>query len=704
MVILLNYSNSLFSPFQFDDELIIQNNPYIKNSTYLQSAKVHYRHIFYLTFALNYYWGKLNPFGYHLFNVLLHFSTSIIVFFIAFITIEKGILWNRKAALKIASITSLFFALNPAHSETVTYISGRGSGLAGFFYLLSLLLFILGSLKYKGIRFLGQVLYFLSIIAGAMAVFSKEISVTLPAAIVLYDICFIKKGNWIRFRDRFLFYYFPFPILAIFFLKKSSTFLYEVSSWLKKIDFGYAFNQLKIISYVIKLYIFPINMTFNYDFSRANFFGDATNTVVIGFLLTIMYLVFKKFYQKSAILSFSALWYFVTISPTNTFLPRMDLFSDRNLYLPSFGLSLFFAVVVYLFFASVEGKNSKTLLSIREICTGAPKVPLTNTCSAEGNKYNKKYSTRMFICFGFLVVILSANSAILIKRNASYKSNISFWEESYEKSPNQMRVLHNLSHYYLLNNDIKKAFVMLKRLVVFNPANYYAHVNLGKLYLDSGNNEMAEREFKRAIEVDPKLPEAYFNLGSFYASKGLFLKAKGKYEKADLRYGWNLQKLPELFRDEMRAKLILNKAKINLDLGLFLESEKELNRYIKKYPDSGQANYLLAQVYTKIGKDELALKILRKHKGDRFIQAKIYNDIGLIYLRQNKFEEAIGEFEKAVSNDPGLTEAQYNLGKILLEIRNDRKKARFHLEKALALKPGHEKAEIIKKTLLQFNN
>lgn len=704
---MLNYSNSLFSPFQFDDELIIQNNPYIKDSTYLQLSQVHYRHIFYLTFALNYYWGKLNPFGYHLFNVLLHFATTIIVFFITFITIEKGILWNRKAALKIASITSLFFALNPAHSETVTYISGRGSGLAGFFYLLSLLLFILGSLKYKGIRFPGQVLYFPSIIACAMAVFSKEISVTLPAAIVLYDICFIKKGNWIRFRDRFLYYYLPFPVLAIFFLKKSSTFLYEVASWLKKIDFGYAFNQLKIISYVIKLYIFPINMTFNYDFSRANFFGGATNTMVIGFLLTIMYLVFKKFYQKSAILSFSALWFFITISPTNTFLPRMDLFSDRNLYLPSFGLSLFFAVVVHLVFASVERKNSKALLSVGENCTGNPKLPLINTCSTEADKYHKKYSTRIFSCLGCLgclVVIISANSAILIKRNASYKSNISFWEESYEKSPGQMRVLHNLSHYYLLNNDLKKAFVMLKRLVVFNPANYYAHVNLGKLYLDSGNNKMAEKEFKRAIEVDPKLPEAYFNLGSFYAAKGLLFKAKEKYEKADLRYGWNLQKLPELFRDEMRAKLILNKAKINLNLSLFLESEKELIRYIKTYPDSGEANYLLAQVYTKIGKDELALKILRKHKGDRFIQAEIYNEIGLIYLRQNKFEEAIGEFERAVSNNPELPESQYNLGKILLEIRNDRKKARVHLEKALALKPSHEKAEIIKKILLQFNN
>ncbi len=137
LIIFLNYANSLFSPFQYDDEHVIVRNPLIKNNTFFQLSDIHYRHFFYSTFALNYYWNGLNPFGYHLFNLLLHFLTTILVFLMSFITIERGVLWSRKDALRIAFLTSLFFALNPVHTETVSYISGRSSGLAAFFYFSS---------------------------------------------------------------------------------------------------------------------------------------------------------------------------------------------------------------------------------------------------------------------------------------------------------------------------------------------------------------------------------------------------------------------------------------------------------------------------------------------------------------------------------------------------------------------------------------
>lgn len=669
LVILLNYANSLYSPFQFDDEIVIKYYPDIKDDTYFQFSNIKYRHLFYLTFALNYHWGELNPFGYHLFNIILHFITTILVFCISFITIEKGVLWSRDISFKIASITSLLFALNPAHAETVTYISGRGSGLATFFYLLSLLFFILGSLKNTKIRFSSQLLFLLSLISCVMALFSKEISVSLPAVIILYDVCFMRTKSWITLKDRLLYYYLPFPVLAIIFVSRSSSLLHEINLWLPKFDISYALTQLKVISYVIKLFYFPINMTFDYDLVPVKNFTEFSYILTIIFLITVIFLVFKKFYQKSSILSFSVLWYFITISPTNSILPRTDLFSNRNLYLPSFGLSLFFAVIIYILFV-----------------------------------HHKKYRINSILVPCCLMIILCSNSAILLKTNTSNKSNISLWEEALKKSPEKMRVLHNLSHYYLLNNNLKEAFVMLKRLTVFNPTNYYAHVNLGKLYLDSGNIDMAEKKFNEAIKVDTNLPEAYFNLGSIYASKGLYEKAKNEYEKADIRYDWNLKKLPAQFLNEMRAKLILNKAKANSSLGLLNDTEKELQRYLKIYPDSGEASYFLGQTYMQTGKYNLALEKFNKSKSDLTILPKAHNNIGLIYAHQNKFNEAIKEFEKAIDINQEAIEAQFNLGKIYMDTQKDKEKARIHLEKALALSPNNDKAKIIQNMLFQLNN
>lgn len=565
----LNYANTLVSPFQFDDEIVVKYYPSIKDNTYFQLSNIQYRHIYYLSFALNYYWGELNPVGYHLFNILFHFLTTIIVFFVSFITIEKGVFWKRESAFKVACITTLFFALNPAHSETVTYLSGRAGGLAAFFYLLSLLLFILGSLKYSRIRLPRQLLYLLSLLFFPMAFFSKEISVTLPLAIILYDVCFMKTENWVSFRVRFLYYYIPFLVIAVFFLIKFAHLVSYFALWLKKFDIWYSLTQFKIVTYVIKLYYFPVNLAFDYNFLKISSFGETAYLLSVMFLVMLIFFAIKKFYQKSAILSFSVLWYLITISPTNSILPRDDLFSNRNLYLPSFGLSLFLAVIIYILFKNL-----------------------------------RKHSTKYLLGIGCLMVMLSLNAALLIKRNAVHKTNISLWEESYKKSPGKMRTLHNLAHYYLLNNNPEKAFVMLKRLVVFNPSNYYAHLNLGKLYLDFGDFNLAKKEFKAAIKTDPNLPEAYFNLGSYYASKGFFLEAKEEYEKADIRYDWNFKKLPALFLEEMRAKLILNKAKVNLDLGFLVEAEKELKRYLQTYPNSEEASYLLGQIYNRKGEDQ----------------------------------------------------------------------------------------------------
>ena len=146
-LILLTYSTTLHAPFNFDDEAVIKfetADVHSNISHALLSSGVmkvlhgyiyplRYRHLFYSSLLLNYSQGKLNPFGYHLTNIFFHLITSIVIFFITFITIKRGLERDKKESFAIAAITTLFFSLNPVHSETVNYISARAVGMSSFF-------------------------------------------------------------------------------------------------------------------------------------------------------------------------------------------------------------------------------------------------------------------------------------------------------------------------------------------------------------------------------------------------------------------------------------------------------------------------------------------------------------------------------------------------------------------------------------------
>ena len=157
LIVSLLYSSTFYAPFNFDDEAVIKFEIMKQDARGVYHTRIYgtnywglklprYRHLFYSSLIFNYSQGELNPFGYHLVNTSIHIFTSIIIFFIALITLEKGISLERKEAFSIASLTALLFSINAVNSETVNYISARAVGMSSFFYLAPLLSFLLGSL------------------------------------------------------------------------------------------------------------------------------------------------------------------------------------------------------------------------------------------------------------------------------------------------------------------------------------------------------------------------------------------------------------------------------------------------------------------------------------------------------------------------------------------------------------------------------
>ncbi|MZH05589.1 MAG: tetratricopeptide repeat protein [Nitrospinae bacterium] len=561
-ILFLVYTNGLNTPFQSDDERHIIINPNINNPEfYLNSTYITYRHINNLTFALNYQWSQQNPFGYHLFNLLIHICTVILVFFITSLTIKNCTEWGELGAMKIAGMNALVFGLHPIHTETITYISGRPGGLAALFFFFSLLLFLLGGLKKRKIP--GYFYYFLALITFFIAVLCKETAVTLPVIMLLYDLSLMKGENWKPFLTRLVFYAL-FPILAILAYLRSPYAFTALGDLLKKIDLSLLWVQLDILKHPLKLFLFPINLTFEYDFKAQVMWGSFVLPLFL--LAAVIFLVIKKFYLKSAILSFASLWFFITLAPTNSVMPRVPLFSERNLYIPYFGLSLLFSVILYLLF--FKERQKKNWLGIALVLA-------------------------IGLCF----------SSLAAKRNQAYASPSSLWADTFEKTPKKISVGKTLSIHYLMEEKYPEALKTLNALLKINPGLYDVHQNMGLAYKSMGDLSNAEKKFKDAIQIKFNAPEAHYNLASLYGKMGKAINSSEEFDvSAKLFKGHINPPPPNFYSDKARAHNQAGIAYINAKK--YVEALNQFQKSVNQNPNSLEARFNLARLLLDFKNDK----------------------------------------------------------------------------------------------------
>lgn len=657
-LILLAYANTLFSPFNFDDEVVLNQELPQSGDRYQKIWPPQYRHLFFASLKMNQDWQAENPFGYHLFNLTLHVLTSVTIFCIAWFTFKYAFQSRKRSASAMAFLCSALFAMHPLHTEAVTYISGRASSLAGLFYFLSLLCFICGSLKQNKSKILRLLYFLLTLIMFVLSIFSKETALSLPLVLIAYDICLMKNQHWIGFKERLIFLYLPIPLFALVFILKSPLFITLIIDWMKKIEPTYAIKQIGVLAYSISLEMFPINLVFDYDFPEA-FFTLGMIPVALTLVFLIMLILWTSQMPKGkAVILFCGLWFLITLAPTNSILPRADLLSERNLYLPVFAWSLFLSIFIYQLFQ--QTRTSRT-------------VRIT-----------------------LISILLLLSLSLLIDRNSTYRSETLLWEDTFKKSPGQLRALHNLSHFYLEKKQHEKAFVALKQLAESNASSFYlafAHSNLGSLYIEKKQPALAKKAFEESIRQDTSNPTGYLNLGSIYAAKGEFEKARAEYEKAEERYRiytWGYKKPKEL---------TFNLAKVNFKLGLWSDAEKKTLEYLQNKPGAPEGHLLLGRIYAATRKMDQALQQYKLTQGNPLLQAEANNNRGVIMIQQNRLNEAQKLFENALTLNSDMPDAHFNLAFLLLQTGGDSSQIKSHLQAAIQLTDDPAKKKTVQQLL-----
>jgi tetratricopeptide (TPR) repeat protein len=429
------YAGTFSVPFLFDDRSNIADNPSLRHwSTAFLSppgGSTVGRPFFNFTLAISYLVGGLDVRGYHFFNLALHALSALTLFGILRRTLQTEALQKRFGAdaTPLALAASLLWALHPLQTEAVTYISERSELLAGLFYLLTLYAFIrarVSSAPFGWLLASGAACYLGSL--------SKEIALTVPVLVLLYDRTFFSGTFSEAWRKNRLYYAGLLGSWALFVV------LYivqptrgvgptESSPWT-----SYALTSCRSIALYLKLAFWPHPLVFDYgpEILRQTLAAVPYALLVAGLLAGTVWAV-----RRRSALGFAAAWFFVVLAPTSSVVPiQSQPTAESRMYLPLAAVAAVAAFALYAW----AGRRGLALLGLAAIVFGG----------------------------------------LTFNRNKLYRSELSLWSDTVEKRPENERAHEWLGETLAkIPGRLPEALAQYEEALRLAPGDSRAHDSLG---------------------------------------------------------------------------------------------------------------------------------------------------------------------------------------------------------------------------------
>lgn len=454
-----------FGRLLFDDYIIDINKIFNGSTKFLGSSDVSYRPVKSATHFVDYAIWKLNPFGYHLNNLVLHTLNSVLVFILLNIILRNP---------NIALFTAALFATHPIQSEAVSGINYRHNLLIVFFLLLAMLSYIRSCRSHK-FFFL-----FLSYICFFLGLFSKEAALIFPLIIIAYDMLIQMKRPRQVF-EKCITDYVGYWMIILFF---GYVYLYvfpNVVSSNNKIFGGdwitHGVHLVRILFYYLKSFVMPwsvkslppfFNVHVEHLWSVKTCIGVSAICGITGLYLHLL--------QTNRKVCFMLFWFIVSYAIVSNIVPFANPVSFRFMYFPSIGL---FAVFAFYFYKALV----KSLVKIKsEKIVGLVMVSV------------------IIMCISWTWPL-----------DASWRNDRTMTIKMYRDFPNNARanMFAGMTMYRMQN--IKEAERLLRKAYALQLEDPRVYHYLGLIYLN--DRTRSEPLFEQCINGFPHFAACYAGLG-----------------------------------------------------------------------------------------------------------------------------------------------------------------------------------------------
>ena len=326
------YWGALAGPFQFDDYNVIVDNPQVHGLAAWWQSMPGIRPLLKLSYALN---RAASPaaWGFHAVNLAVHLGNVLLAWAVA------G-QWQRTLAparlpASAAWWVALLFALHPAATEAVTYISGRSVSLMALFYLAAMCCFVAG--EGSGRPWLSRGLA-TGLFALALAV--RETAVTLPAALFLLAWFGGKSPREaLRGLGPQLLVLAVAAVAAVTLAGYDRFFAYSLGTR----GLGeQLLAQTVAHAHLVGHSLLGLRSNLDPDLRMPAGFDLASVLMLAWFAAAVVVAIVSR--RRWPWLGFAMAWYALQMAPTNSFVPRFDLANDRHLYLALPGVAMAFVV------------------------------------------------------------------------------------------------------------------------------------------------------------------------------------------------------------------------------------------------------------------------------------------------------------------------------------------------------------------------
>ncbi|HEY5656986.1 MAG TPA: tetratricopeptide repeat protein [Myxococcota bacterium] len=495
------YSNALQNGFVYDDFEQVIENRWLRDLSHAPEVfskgvwgfsgdeqSNYYRPLMHLSYMVTYAVFGLRPWAFHLVNLLFHAGVSALVFLVG---LQLQAAARSKLSPNVPFVAALLFAAHPIHTEAVAWVAGIPELSFSLLFLLSFCLYARASAADRERRALP---YLLSLSCFFLATLSKETALTLPLALVAYDLA-VGRGP---FRPLpLLRRYLPYALVGVAYLAIRMAVLGGFAGTRRHTElsgYEYFINVFPLVARYLAKLLWPAHLNAFHQFDPIHSLLEwegalslAATCAFLGFLALT--------YWKDRLSFFSASLTAIPLLPV-LYIPALgeNTFTERYLYLPSVG----YALLLASFFAWLAQVRPRTEPALRVL----------------------------------VLAVLAAYAAGTLGRNPIWRDDLSLWTDTVAKSPGSIMPRSELGVAYATRGETAKAIEQYQIVLRMSPAHADAHSNLGLVYDELGRLDEAIQQHQQALRLKPDSAAAHNNLGLVLSKQGRLDEAIEHYRES----------------------------------------------------------------------------------------------------------------------------------------------------------------------------